>query len=324
MEIVVADIGGTHARFAIAQLDPGTRPRIGTMHRYRTREHSGLASAWTAFANEVGEKLPNKAAIAVAAPIEGDELRFLNSDWRIPRFSIAEELGLEQLTLLNDFGAVAYTVSELQPTELASICGPDRLPENGVISVIGPGTGLGVAILDRRDGTVRVIETEAAHIGFAPLDSEEQALATSIVARYGRASVERIVSGPGLIDIHRHLGGTGDWDANRAGELWSAAIDGSDPIAGHALEILVRSLGAAAGDLSLAHGSMGVVISGGLANRIIEFLRGSSFAERFIAKGRYRGRMKRVPVMLATYPEPGLLGAAIAFQHDQLAAEKSA
>ena len=320
MQIVVADIGGTHARLALAELAAGTRPRIGTMYRYRTREHSGLGSAWAAFAREFGEKLPNKAAVAIAAPIEGDELRFLNSNWRIPRFSIAEELGLEELALLNDFGAVAYAVSELQPAELEPICGPDRLPEEGIISVIGPGTGLGVAILDSRGETVRVIETEAAHIGFAPLDAEEQALAASIAARYGRASIERIVSGPGLIDIHHYLGGAGAWEANRAGELWSAAIDGSDPIAGHALEILVRSFGAAAGDLSLAHGSMGVVVSGGLANRIIKLLRSPSFAERFIAKGRYRDRMKRVPVMLATYPEPGLLGAAIAFQHDQLAA----
>lgn len=319
MRIVVADIGGTHARFALADLESGQRPSIGPMHRYRTREHVGLASAWTAFAGDVGKPLPADAAIAVAAPIEGDELRFMNSAWRIPRFGISDELGLDRLTLLNDFGAVAHAVSALGPNELLPICGPSRLPDDIIVSVIGPGTGLGVAILDRRGKGVRVIETEAAHIGFAPLDAEEQALAVSIAARYERASVERIVSGPGLIDIHRFLGGTGDWEANRAGDLWNAAIAGTDPVARRALDLLVRSFGAAAGDLSLAHGSMGVVISGGLANRIAEFLRGPSFAERLIAKGRYRERMKRVPVLLATYPEPGLLGAAIAFQREHLA-----
>src|SRR5688572_16103183 len=106
MNIVVADIGGTHARFALANIAPGARPRLGEMKRYRTREHSGLASAWAKFAQESAEVLPKAAAIAVAAPIEGDTLRFMNSDWRIPRFEIADQLGLERLTLLNDFGAV--------------------------------------------------------------------------------------------------------------------------------------------------------------------------------------------------------------------------
>src|SRR5687768_4995520 len=107
MKIVVADIGGTHARFALAEIGPGRRPELGDMHRFRTREHVGLLSAWEAFRREIGEELPRSAAIAVAAPIEGDVLRFMNSDWRIPRFGLDRELGLDQVTLLNDFGAVA-------------------------------------------------------------------------------------------------------------------------------------------------------------------------------------------------------------------------
>jgi hypothetical protein len=95
-ECVVADIGGTHARFALAEIAPGERPRIGPMKRYRTREHPGLASAWAKFAQDSGGDLPRAAAIAVAAPIEGETLRFMNSDWRIPRFGIAEELGLDR------------------------------------------------------------------------------------------------------------------------------------------------------------------------------------------------------------------------------------
>ena len=290
---------------------------LGPMKRYRTREHSGLASAWAKFAEESGEKLPRDAAIAVAAPIEGDILRFMNSDWRIPRFGIAEELGLERLTLLNDFGAVAHAVSVLEPSELEPIAGPGTLPEEGVTSVIGPGTGLGVALLARRAGQVSVIATEASHIGFSPLDPEEEELADTIVARYGRASVERVVSGPALVEIYRHLGG-GEWDPNRAGDLWTAAIDGTDAAAAHALDILLRCFGAAAGDIALAHGAMGVAITGGLANRIAPLLRTPAFESRFTAKGRYRERMQRVPVMLATYPEPGLLGAAVAFEREHL------
>lgn len=316
MRIVAADIGGTHARFALAEIVPGERPQLGPMKRYRTREHPDLPSAWQKFAQEIGEPLPSAAAIAVAAPIEGETLRFMNSEWRIPRFGIAGELGLERLTLLNDFGAVAHAVSVLRTDELAPVAGPAELPEEGVVSVIGPGTGLGVSILSRRRGQITVFETEAAHIGFSPLDPEEEALADTIVARYGRASVERIVSGPGLIDIYSHLGGGGDWDPNRAGELWTAAIDGTDAIAVHALDILVRCFGAAAGDISLAHGAMSVVLTGGLANRIAPLLRSPAFAARFTAKGRYQERMHRVAVMLATFAEPGLLGAAVAFQRE--------
>jgi glucokinase len=316
---VVADIGGTHARFAIAELAAGARPAIGPMKRYRTRDHEGLAEAWAKFAEESGGELPRDAAIAVAAPIEGEELRFMNSAWRIPRFEIAAELGLERLTLLNDFGAVAHAVLVLDAQAFEPIAGPESLPSEGVISVIGPGTGLGVALLSRRPGQVTVIETEAAHIGFAPLDPEEEALADTLTERYGRASLERIVSGPGLIDIYTHLGGEAEIDTNRAGDLWTAAIEGTDAIAVHALDILVRCFGAAAGDISLAHGAMGVAITGGLANRIATLLRSPAFAARFTAKGRYQERMHRVAVVLGTYAEPGLLGAAVAFERDQRA-----
>lgn len=318
MRIVVGDIGGTHCRFAIAELGEGQHPAIGPMRRYRSRELPDLAAAWAKFAAEEDGELPRDAVLGVAAPIEGDILRFLNSDWRIPRHSIAGDLGLERVTLLNDFGAVAHAVSILPPDELLPICGSAQLPDDGVVTVMGPGTGLGVAILDRRGGAVRVIETEASHIGFSPLDPEEEELADFLVGRYGRASIERIVSGPGLVDSYRFLGG-GDRDPNKAGELWTAAIDGSDTIAGRALDIFIRCFGAAAGDIALAQGAMGVAITGSLANRIAALLRSPAFEARFTAKGRYRERMQRTAVVLAKTEEPGLLGAAIAFQRQHLA-----
>jgi glucokinase len=317
MKIVAADIGGTHARFALAELRPGARPQIGEMRKYRTREYAGLGEAWARFGRDSGGALPRAAALAVAAPIEGDTLTFMNSAWRIDRHALNDELGLDKLSLLNDFGAVAHCVSVMGAGDLVPLCGPGDLPAQGVTSVIGPGTGLGVSVLDRRHGRVNIIETEAAHIGFCPLDPEEEELADALVARYGRASVERIVSGPGLTDIYRFLGG-GDWPPGKAGALWEAAIAGADPLAGKALAILVRCFGAAAGDIALAHGAMGVAITGGLANRIVELLKSPAFEARFTAKGRYRERMLRTPVRLLTYPEPGLLGAAIAFEREHL------
>lgn len=314
MKIVAADIGGTHARFALAEVAPGALPRLGAMNRYRTREHEGLASAWAAFERDCGEPLPRDAALAIAAPIEGDTLTFMNCDWRIKRASLAADLGLDRLILLNDFGAVAHAVSVLGPDALEPIMGPVApFPEEGITTVLGAGTGLGVALFRRKDGAVTIIETEASHIAFAPLDAEEQNLRDALAARYGRASIERVVSGPGLVDIYRFLGG-GDWDETRPGDLWSAAIDGGNAVAAHGLDILVRCFGAGAGDISLAHGAMGVAITGGLANRIKHLLRGPAFAERFLAKGRYRDRMTRIPVKLVTTEEPGLLGAAVAFQ----------
>jgi glucokinase len=316
MQIVVADIGGTHARFALAGLVEGGRPRLGEMRKYRTRDHAGLAGAWARFEKDSGGALPRAGALAVAAPIEGDVLTFMNSDWRLDRYGLKTELGLDKLHLLNDFGAVAHTISVTPDDEFVAIAGPGALPEAGITSVIGPGTGLGVSILDRREGGVNIVETEAAHIGFCPLDPEEEELADFLAGRYGRASVERVVSGPGLIDIYDFLGGGDAPAANQAGLLWDAAIAGTDPLAARALSILVRAFGAAAGDIALAHGAMGVAITGGLANRIVPALKSPAFEARFTAKGRYRDRMHRTPVRLLTYEEPGLLGAAIAFQRE--------
>lgn len=314
MRIVAGDIGGTHARFAVAEMEPGAPVRLGPMSKYRTREHGDFASAWAAFRDDCGGTLPAAAALAVATAIEGEVLRFPNNGWALDRRTLASELGLERLLLLNDFGAVAHAVSALGPDSLEWIAGPDEfIADNGIATVIGPGTGLGVATLAERQGRTDVIETEAAHIAFAPQTLEEEAVERMVRARYGRCSVERVVSGPGLVEIYAMLGG-GEWDVLDPGTLWGAAIDGSDPVAVRALDLLVGCFGAAAGDICLAHGSMRVVVTGGLANRMKERLRTSLFHEPFRAKGRYRPRMERVQVQLCTYAEPGLLGAAVAFQ----------
>lgn len=312
MRIVAGDVGGTHARFAIAEVAASGTPALGQVRKYRIAEHGGLASAWAAFKRDSGGELPRQAAVGVAAPMDGDVLRFVNSGWMIDRRTIAAELGIEKLSLLNDFGAVAHAVSAMAPDTFAPLAGPPAgLPEDGVVTVIGPGTGLGVAALLRRGGRAEVIETEAAHIAFAPDTEGERLVEQAVRASHGRCSVERVVSGPGLSDIYDTLGGPKFHDPAR---LWAAALEGGDPAAGRALDLLVGAFGAAAGDLSLAHGSMTLVIAGGLANRMRDRLASPIFRDRFVAKGRYRARMERVPVLLSTHPEPGLLGAAVAFQ----------
>jgi glucokinase len=315
MEIVAADIGGTNARFAVAELRPGERPRLSAICRYPTAGHDGLPSAWRAFARELGRELPDAAAIAVATGLGEELLRFANNDWVIDRRTIAGELGLGRLLLLNDFGAMAHGVSVLEPHEFEPLVGPGGpLPDEGVTTVIGPGTGLGVAMVLRRGGHIHVIETEGAHIGFAPLDEEEERIEQALRLRYGRCSAERVVSGPGLFDLYRALGGRSfDDDV----PLWTAALEGRDPAARDALERLVKAFGSVAGDLALAHGANAVVISSGLSRRLERHLKSTLFAGRFIAKGRYRRRMEAMPVRLALHDEPGLLGAAVAFQRQR-------
>lgn len=292
---------------------PGERPRLGAVRRYRTPEHDGIGSAWRAFARDSGEKLPRAGSFAVAGPVGEGIVRFVNSKWTVDPAGLKKELGIDSFALLNDFGAVARAVAVLKPSELEPICGPaGPIPQDHTVSVMGPGTGLGVAILLRRGGHSEVIETEGSHIGFAPLNGDEQRMADELRQRYGRASVERLVSGPALIDLYRCNGG-GDWDVGNAGGLWSAALEGRDPIAAEALDQLVKCFGSVAGDLSLAHGAGSVAISGGLARRMADRLRSPLFVGRFVAKGRYRARMEMVRVRLVTHPEPGLLGAALAF-----------
>jgi len=189
----------------------------------------------------------------------------------------------------------------------------------GVTTVIGPGTGLGVAQLLRRDGRNIVLATEGGHIDFAALDGFEEQLLARLRERHRRVSVERVVSGPALADIRATLALIGNSaivpmdDAT----VWQAAIDGSDPIAAQALDRFVMAFGAVAGDLALAHGAHAVVVTGGLSNRIADRVAGPLFNDRFRAKGRFERRMADVPIRLARHPEAGLLGAAAAYQEEQ-------
>ena len=311
MEIVAADIGGTHARFTLAAIGEDKAVRLGEPYTARTAAHGGLESAWAAFAAHLGRPLPAAASIAVAGNAREDVLYLTNGAWAIRPNGLAAALGLDRVLILNDFGAVAHAVAQLGEEALAHLCGPDiSLPPQGVISVVGPGTGLGAAQLLRVDSHHHVIETESGHVGFAPLDEVETRIRERLSERYGRVSVERIVAGPALDDIYAALGGIPPAE-DRA--LWTAAMDGADRLAAEALERFCLSLGSVVGDLALAHGAVAVVIGGGLGLRLANHLPRSGFHERFLAKGRFRPRMEAMPVKLITHPQPGLLGAAVAF-----------
>jgi glucokinase len=319
VELVAADIGGNHARFALANVEKGRVTKLNEALTLRTAEHASLPTAWEIFGERLGRALPRAAAIAVACPIAGDVLKFTNNPWIIRPALIAERLGVDLVTLINDFGAVGHAVVQVGPEHLRHLCGPDRpLPERGVISIIGPGTGLGVAHVLRREGRNHVIECEGGHIDYAPLDDIEDAILARLRQRYPRVSVERIVSGPGLANIYEGLAAiegravqTGD---NKA--LWTAALAGEDRLAVVALDRFCMVLGSVAGDIALAQGANAVVIAGGLGLRIADLLPRSGFATRFSAKGRFERMMSTIPVKVITHPQPGLFGAAAAFAEE--------
>ena len=309
MELVAADIGGTHARFAIARVAGGaiTLDEIVTLP---TSAYPGFAEAWETFSGQVGSNLPGAAAIAAAGPVRGETIALTNNCWTIDAAELRARLGLDHVTLLNDFGAVAHAAARAATDQLIHLAGPDRpLPETGVITVIGPGTGLGVAYIQRHPGGCLVQATEGGHIGFAPQDSFDDRLLASLRARHQRVVAEHVVAGPGAAAIYAALGGTALRD-DRA--IWTSGLDRGDPLASQALDRFCASLGAVAGDYALAHGSTGVVIAGGLGMRLRERLPSSQFAARFAAKPRYEAMMADIPVRLLVHPQPGLMGAAAA------------
>lgn len=319
MKLVAVDLGGTHARFAIAELHDDRRPTLSEARKYRTADHASLAEAWARFAQDEGGTLPKAASIAIAGPVDGELIRFTNNSWVIRPATLAHELGVEHLRVFNDFAAMAAAVGVLLPQELVHIGGPEgALPAEGVTTVIGPGTGLGVAQLLRRQGRNIVLATEGGHLDFAALDGFEEKLLARLRERHRRVSVERIVSGPGLANIRSTLALLASQPIVPMDDatVWAAAIEGSDRISAQALDRFVMAFGAVAGDLALAHGANAVVITGGLANRIEAKLKGPLFNDRFRAKGRFESRMASFPIRLARHPEAGLLGAAAAYQEE--------
>jgi glucokinase len=319
MELVAADIGGSHARFALADVEHGQVTSLSEAVTFKTVEHASLQTAWETFGEQLGRALPRAAAIAVACPIAGEMLKLTNNPWIIRPAMIAERLGVDRITLINDFGAVGHAVVQVGREHLRHLCGPDvPLPEEGVISIVGPGSGLGVAHVLRREGCDQVIECEGGHIDYAPVDGIEDVILARLRDRYGRVSVERVVSGPGLANIYEALAAiegravqTGDDKA-----VWTAALSGADSLAVAALDRFCLILGSVVGNIALAHGANAVVVAGGLGARIADLLPRSGFSGRFTAKGRFKKMMSAIPVKVITHPQPGLFGAAVAFAEE--------
>ena len=313
--VLIADIGGTNARFALT--DPVTdEPEIIEPRALVNAEYASLQHAAEHYLAEVGAR-PRHAAIAVASPVHGDEIRLTNRAWSFTRSELQRALGLERLAVINDFGAVSWAVPALQPDEYVTLHGRDDAPLRGPVTVIGPGTGLGVALLvgDAEHGW-DIVETEGGHVSFAPLGDEEQMIARWLTARFGRTSNERVLCGAGLshVDAVLRTGGAAvrDSELRDPAVIVAAALEGHDVPARRALARFCAVLGSVAGDAALIHGARTVMIAGGMVPRFLPFLRSSAFRERFLAKGRFTAYLEGVTIRVITHPNPGLLGAAVA------------
>jgi glucokinase len=320
-ELVAADIGGTNARFACATIDAAGVPTLGEVRKYKVADYPSLAACWQRFAAEEGRALPDKASIAFAAPILQDVIKLTNSSWIVRPAHLAQELGIAQVRLVNDFEAVAHAVARLPMADLPLLFGQDKaFPRDGGVTVLGPGTGLGVAMIAFDEGAPHIIATEGGHTDFAPLDSLEAQILDQLRQDHRRVSTERIVAGPGLNNLYKALARITHEKVELLSDadLWSAALDGSNALARTALERFCLSLGSVAGDLALAHGPHAVVLAGGLTQRLRDFLvNESGFHGRFTAKGRYEALMQTIPVRLAVHPEIGLYGAAAAWRESK-------
>jgi glucokinase len=312
-ELIAADIGGTHARFVLARVEDGRVVELGEALTLNTADHAGLVEAWQAFAGHLGRALPRAAALAFAYPVDDDLPGLGNMPWTVDAQTLPTALGLDRHLILNDFAAIGHAAATLDPSQFLHIAGPDiPFPESGVISIVGPGTGLGVALVIRGDARYQVISSEGGNMDFSPHDDLDVRLMTALRKRYGHVSAERLVSGPGLRNIYAVIA---DADPPYADDrdLWQAALEGSDPVAAAALERFCLCLGSFAGNIALAHGAKALVLAGGLGLRLREHLRASGFGERLVAKGEYRSLLEQLPVKLIAHAETGLFGAAAAF-----------
>lgn len=308
---LVADIGSTNARFAVAAVSPRGGITLLDTATYACADLSGLDDGLRRFVERLAQP-PRYACVAVAGPVVGDRVALTNHGWEFSIAALQRMFGFEYLSVLNDFVAVSLSLPQLQDSSLAPIGAvvPGAIGDR--FAVMGPGTGLGVGALVRADGGWLPIPSEGGHTTFAPQSEAEEAVVRAIAKRYGHVSCERLLSGPGLVNIAEALLGRVGRQSEglTAAKVTRLALAGSDPVLREALEVFCSALGSVCGDLALTFLADRVFIAGGIVPRILDFVRTSGFRSAFEAKGRFTARMKTVPTAVITHPYPGLVGAA--------------
>ncbi|HXV00093.1 MAG TPA: glucokinase [Caulobacteraceae bacterium] len=311
---LVADIGGTNARFALA--GRGDDGAIATAFRQDMANagYASLEASLDAYLESLGAAPhPTMAAFGVASPITGDQVRLTNRDWSFSISGLKRRQGWTRFEVVNDFVAVGHALPALGPNHWRPLEGPPwphTLPT--VVSLVGPGTGFGVGAVVRGRAGTDVIPTEGGHASFAPIDALELEILRLMLARFPRVSNERLLSGPGLEHLYAALGEIRGrpGSAPAAPEIVENGLAGRDSLAVETVQRFCLILGGAMGDVALIQGAGAVAIAGGIAPRLVEVLDTALVRARFEAKGRAQAVLRAIPIALITHPEPGLLGAA--------------
>jgi len=317
LDILVGDVGGTHCRLAMASIGDSNDVALSHITKVNNADYPGLGAILAGYLRNV--TAPDSSCLAVAGPTDGRHVHFTNLDWHIDVATLASETGLKHLRLINDFSAVGWGLNALEQENLAILQAGTPSPDS-VWAAVGAGTGLGVSIGILRAGLRHPIPTEGGHIGFAPLDATQDRLLEFMRGLFGRVSVERLLSGPGIVDLYRFCcqdSGLQDMPLLNASEparaITQAALAHQDHASSQAMALFAGIYGQVAGDIALlAQARGGIFLAGGIPPQILPLLRGQEFLAGFHAKGRFSDWMQSVPVRVVLDQHIGLRGAALA------------
>jgi glucokinase len=309
--LIVADVGGTYARLALAELRPGEVPRVHALRRFACAESSSLGAIIARFRSELPEA-PSVAVVAIAGVLEGDHLVNTNLPWPVGVAATRQEAGLATLEVINDFEAVAYAVPYVDAASRVALSGDIDRHDPWPALVLGAGTGLGAA-LRFEAGARAVLASEAGHAALAAGNALELQVLGQLLQRWEHVDNERVLSGSGLMNLYPALcamrGNAPQWTTPEV--LIGAAHDGNDPVAVETLQVFCGWLGSFVGDLAVSFGARSVFLAGGIAGHVARFLHDGRFRDRFLAKGVMRPVLERVPVWRVEHGELGVLGAAV-------------
>lgn len=319
---LAADVGGTHARIGLMLGTPGDRQPVRVLHyhRYHCADWSDLGSLLRDFVAQLAiaghaplQGRIRRCVVASAGVVLDDAIVNENLPWPVSIAALREQLGLAQLEVINDFEAVAWATQFLSVDETLPVIETAQPAARGPVLVMGPGTGLGSAVLLPRAGHAQVLPTEAGQIALAPGNEREIAILRVLARGRAYVSYEDALSGPGLLKLYHALCELRGCPVAlmTPAEVTGAALAGHDAAALETLQVFCGLLGSFTGDLAMLYGaSGGVFLAGGILPKIHGFLRASSFAERYFNKGVMRAFLQKVPVRLIEHGQLGVIGAA--------------
>ncbi len=310
--LLVADIGGTNARFAIVIGNDDYGQYIFEQQKnYLCDEFADFTQVLSAYMEGLSYQ-PEFGCIAVAGPVNNGQVAMTNQNWLIQESDISIEFGFKAFSILNDFEALSLSLNHLHKADLNELCSVQPVSTR-VKAVIGAGTGLGVAALITEKNTVLSLPSEGGHVSFAPYTEREKELLDLMQAEKDYVSAEDILSGQGLQNIYQSLLRIDNISSHdiSAAAISERALEGRDPHAHEALSIFCAVLGSVAGDAVLTYGAKGgLYLGGGILPKIEDFFGHSHFIERFKNKGKMSSYLNDVPIYLIKHTHPTLLGAA--------------